>query len=69
MTYSDIINNKMILDYKNKYTKNDYIKLVNNGVTPKTARFICICSAIFHNVEYSNYFHSRKLLLECGMLY
>ena len=68
MVYSDVINNGLILPRKNKYTKKDFNILISAGTEPKEARFICICSAIYHNTEYSNFFNSSKTRFQCGLL-
>lgn len=68
MTYSEVVKNNLILSKKSSYTKNDFDKLISSGEAPKRARFICICSAVYHDVKCSNFFHSRKLRLECGIL-
>lgn len=56
MIYSEVVKNGLILPKKSIYTIRDYNKLVKAGTAPKIARFICICSAVFHNVEYSKTF-------------
>ena len=66
MTYGTVLENKWheLLPKKNKYTKRDLNKIVleslfdgklNNGktFTDNQARFIVVCTAIYHNVEYS----------------
>ena len=47
MTYTDIINRGLILPEKPRYTMRDYntLKKTHGNIT---ARFIVICSAIFH---------------------
>lgn len=60
MIYSDVVKNGLILPKKSIYTIRDYSKLVKAGTAPKVARFICICSAVFHNVEYSKTFDKRN---------
>ena len=67
MVYSDIVNGKRLLPRKSKYTKRDYNKLVQSGVKPKEARFICICSAVYYDVSCSNAFHSLRMRVECGI--
>lgn len=49
MLYSDIINNGLILPEKAKYTKRDYNRLLKAGYTWNRARFIVICSHIYHH--------------------
>ena len=69
MVYNDVINNNWhkILPKKSKYTKRDSDKIIlvslfnsklNNGktFTENEARFITVCTAIFHDAE-----HSRTL--------
>lgn len=68
MVYSDVVKNGLILPRKEKYTKSDYKKLVKTGYLAKEARFICICSAIYHNSIYSNFFDSLKLRVECKII-
>ena len=53
MVYSDVIKSGIVLPKKNKYTITDYKKLRETGHSVKNARFICICSAIFHDANYS----------------
>ena len=66
MVYSDVIKNKYhaLLPYKEKYTKRDINKIIelsffdsslNNGqiFDYRTARFIVLCTAIFHNAKTS----------------
>ncbi len=66
MIYSDVINNNWhnLLPKKKKYTKRDLDKLyieslfdktLNNGntFTENQARFIIVCTAIYHDAEYS----------------
>lgn len=55
MIYSDIINKGLILSKKNKYTKKDVDKLLQQGFAIRQAKFIVKCSAIFHNTEASNF--------------
>ena len=68
MVYSDIVKNGLILSKKKKYTIKDFEKLVKAGTEPKQARFICICSAIFHSTEYSKSFNSLKMRIDCNIL-
>lgn len=68
MVYSDFVKNGLILPKKEKYTIKDFEKLVKAGTEPKQARFICICSAIFHNTEYSRSFNSLKMRIDCNIL-
>ena len=67
MLYSDVIKNGLILPKKEIYTIKDFKKLVKAGATTREARFICICSAIFHDVEYSKTFDSLKMRVNCGV--
>jgi len=67
MVYSEIINDKLhlLLNKKNKYTKADIntLRKKDNSLTENKARFIVLCTAIFHNTETSNYikdYHSQK---------
>jgi hypothetical protein len=68
MVYSDIVKNDLILPRKEKYTIKDFEKLVKAGTEPKQARFICICSAIFHDTKYSKVFNSLKMRVNCNIL-
>lgn len=68
MVYSDILKNGLLLPQKSKYTKRDFEKLVKAGNAPKEARFICICSAIYHNSIYSGFFDSLELRVECKIV-
>lgn len=68
MVYSDIVKNGLILPKKEKYTIKDFNNLVNSGTEPKQARFICVCSAIFHSTEYSKTFNSLKMRIDCNIL-
>jgi len=54
MVYSDVVGGGKLLPKKSKYTKRDYTKLVNQGINPKEARFICICSAVHYDAPYSD---------------
>lgn len=67
MIYSDVVKNGLILPRKEIYTIRDFEKLVKAGTEPRQARFICICSAIFHDVEYSKTFDSLKMRVNCGI--
>lgn len=67
MVYSDVINNGLLLPHKNKYTKRDFNYLISSGTKPKEARFICICSAIYYNTEYSSFFNNLKTKIQCGI--
>ena len=66
--YSDVVNNDLILPKKAKYTKKDYEKLLKQGFEKSVARFICVCSAIYHGTEYSRIFDTQKFRFECGIL-
>ena len=68
MIYSDVINGNLLLPKKTKYTKKDFDKLINTGVEPKKARFICISSAIYYEVAYSDFFNSLKLRNICNII-
>lgn len=67
MTYSDVVAQKLILPKKNKYTLSDFKKLEDAGHMARVARFICICSAIYHNVPYSRSFDSYVFRVYCGI--
>lgn len=51
--YSDVVNNDLILPMKSLYTMRDFNMLCQLGFDKIGARFICICSAIYHNTKYS----------------
>lgn len=68
MVYSDVVKNGLILSKKEKYTKIDFERLVKAGYSAKDARFICVCSAIYHNSIYSSFFDSLKLRVECKII-
>lgn len=53
--YSKVVQNGMILPFKEKFTLKDVNKVVKNQpeLSIETACFIVICSAIFHDVSYS----------------
>ena len=64
MIYSTVISNNWhkILPYKEKYTKKDMDKIMEYSLfnmdktfSSMEARFIVICTAIFHNTDYSKY--------------
>lgn len=48
MKYRDIAGQSLILPKKEKYTIEDVRKLIKTGYTPKVARFIVYCSALYH---------------------
>jgi hypothetical protein len=62
MVYSDVVAQGLILPRKDKYTMRDVNDLMvsslfkNKGATMEesTARFIVKCSAIYHDVNYSD---------------
>ena len=54
MTYSEIVSSGAILSKKELYTWADVEKLVKQGKDRRTASFICVCSAAFHDTDYSN---------------
>jgi len=56
MVYSDVLKRDLLLPKKAKYTKSDCDKLIKAGVNASEARFICICSAIYHETGYSKFF-------------
>ena len=68
MVYSDVVNEKKVLPKKAKYTKKDFNNLIKAGATAKNARFICICSAVYYDVEYSYFFNSLECYKLCRML-
>lgn len=69
MVYSDVVKNNLILPKREKYTIRDFKKLVNAGYTQLQARFIVICSCIYH-YEYeqghiSQVFYKESFTLKC----
>ena len=60
MKYSEVVKAGLILDKKEKYTMSDVNKLIMDSLfkLPETlnerkAKFICRCSAVYHNTDYS----------------
>lgn len=55
LDYSKIVQNEMILPFKEKFTLKDVNKVIKNQpeLSIETACFVVICSAIFHDVDYS----------------
>lgn len=58
--YSDVLNAGLILPHKRKYTladaKNIIVESLFNGgktLNMKEAKFVCRCSAVFHNTDRS----------------
>lgn len=68
MVYSDVVSGGLLLPKKSRYTKRDFEKLVNNGTSPKLARFICLCSAVHYDVPYSKFFDNHDLKVACKLL-
>lgn len=62
MTYKDVIEAKMILPKKPRYTIRDYCKLREKGFSIAEARFIVICSAIYHDTTWSKSMDSLEKL-------
>ena len=67
MTFSDVAQQGLILPKKKLYTVRDFKRLVEKGVLPKEARFICMCSAIYHSTNYSKSFNSVSMRIACGI--
>jgi hypothetical protein len=61
-TYRDVLALGLILPRKARYTITDYNKLRKQGHSVKAARFICICSAVYHNTEWANSLNSLEKL-------
>lgn len=59
MVYSEVIKNNwhLLLPKKKRYTKADVKNVMkkDNTLSEKIARFIVVCTAIFHDAEYSNW--------------
>ena len=62
MTYKTVVSSGWILPRKSKYTKIDFDKLVRGGHEPKVARFICLCSAVYHQTEASSALYGWDLV-------
>ena len=60
MIYKDVIERNLVLPKKAKYTKADRDKLIKEGFKISEARFICVCSAVYHDTEYSKFFDKEK---------
>jgi len=62
MVYSEVIKNNwhLLLPKKAKYTKADYKKLLKeySEFTYNQAFFIVKCIAVFHDADFSRFFHS-----------
>ena len=65
MIYSEVVKSGWILPKKTKYTKHDVTNILtdslfgkyraNSTLTEKEAKFICKCSAAYHDTDYSVY--------------
>lgn len=55
LSYSKVVQDGMILPFKEKFTLKDVNKVIKNQpeLSIETACFVVICSAIFHDVSYS----------------
>lgn len=55
LNYSKVVQDGMILSFKEKFTLKDVTKVLKNRpeLSIETACFIVICSAIFHDVSHS----------------
>lgn len=62
MTYQDVVDQKLILPRKNKYTMRDFNELHKN-FDAITARFIIICSAATYKVPISDIIWNEKKFL------
>ena len=62
MTMREVINNGLILPKKERYTISDFRKLLKSGNPVNVARFICICSAIYHETTWAKSLDSLELL-------
>ena len=70
--YSDVVNRGLILPLKKKYTMRDFRKLVGDGWDQLDARWIIICSHVFHHAngklcELSKLFWTEKFLINCEL--
>ena len=54
MVYSDIVNGGLILPRAARYTIRHYKRLRRQGFSIAQTRFICICSAVYHNTEWAH---------------
>lgn len=61
-TMKDVINRGLILPRKTRYNITDYNKLRKQGYSVNKARFICICSACYHNAEWAHSLDSLEKL-------
>lgn len=67
MLYSEIVKNGLILPKKQKYTIRDANNLIikslfnsNKTLSINIAKFICRCSAVFHDTDFSKSLTNRK---------
>ena len=59
MVYSEVVKNGWILPRKEKYTMRDVRKVAKEmNITESQARFIVVCSGIYHDADYSKYIGS-----------
>ncbi len=63
--YSDVVNARLILPFKNKYTLADFKKLVKAGWSQLDARFIVLCSWAYHDTDMSHIFDTNDFLIHC----
>lgn len=54
MVYSDIVKAGMILPKKSRYTIREYRALRGKGYSASLARFIIVCSAVYHDAVWSH---------------
>ena len=62
--YSDVVEGGFILPYKRKYTMKDFRELLTEWEQPD-ARWILLCSAVYHNTEITKKIETRKFLDLC----
>lgn len=51
MVYSDVVKKNLIQPYKKHYEMADFKKLVENGMSQKTARFVLLCTVAHYNID------------------
>lgn len=71
MLYSEVVSSKL-LPKKEKYTKRDVDRVILNSLFngPKTystrqAKFIVVCSSIYHETKCSEYVYKREESPQC----
>lgn len=54
MVFNDVVKSGMILPKKSRYTIREYRALRKKGYSSSLARFILVCSAVYHNTVWSH---------------